>query len=127
MRDVVVLVGSRRTGSFNRKMAHALQDVAQGTLALQQVEIGVFLNLPTLQQPEMYIGAAAKLFDADGQLISEGHARVPADVHRRVRRVDREDPVGQTSRSAARSSPPDVHSARSATSGSTRVARRAGT
>jgi chromate reductase, NAD(P)H dehydrogenase (quinone) len=31
----------------------------------------VFLDVPTLQQPEAYIGGAAKLFDADGKLQSE--------------------------------------------------------
>ena len=31
----------------------------------------VFLNVPTLQQPEAYIGNAAKLFDDKGQLIEE--------------------------------------------------------
>jgi len=40
MRDVVVLVGSLRKGSFNRKMAHAMAEVAAGTLALETVEIG---------------------------------------------------------------------------------------
>jgi chromate reductase len=28
----------------------------------------VFLNMPTLQQPEVYIGGAAKMFDANGKL-----------------------------------------------------------
>jgi chromate reductase len=32
----------------------------------------VFLDVPMLQQPEAYIGGAAKLFDADGNLVSEG-------------------------------------------------------
>jgi chromate reductase, NAD(P)H dehydrogenase (quinone) len=160
MRDVVVLVGSLRKASFNRKMAHALRDIAAGTLALDEVAIGdlplynedleadvppawarfrdrvrpadavlfvtpeynrsvpgvlknaidvgsrpygksvfsrkpaavvsvtggalgafganhhlrqslVFLDMPTLQQPEMYIGGAPKLFDADGRLVSD--------------------------------------------------------
>ena len=31
----------------------------------------VFLNVPTMQQPEAYIGGAAKLFDADGKLANE--------------------------------------------------------
>jgi len=31
----------------------------------------VFLNVPTLQQPEAYIGGAAKHFDASGALIDE--------------------------------------------------------
>jgi chromate reductase len=30
----------------------------------------VFLNMPTLQQPEVYIGGAAKIFDGDGNLTS---------------------------------------------------------
>jgi len=32
----------------------------------------VFLNVPTLQQPEAYIGGADKLFDAGGKLINDG-------------------------------------------------------
>jgi chromate reductase len=31
----------------------------------------VFLDMPVLQAPEMYIGGADKLFDADGDLTSE--------------------------------------------------------
>ena len=31
----------------------------------------VFLNVPTMQQPEAYIGGAANLFDASGQLTNE--------------------------------------------------------
>jgi chromate reductase, NAD(P)H dehydrogenase (quinone) len=31
----------------------------------------VFLNVPTMQQPEAYIGGAAKLFDATGALIDD--------------------------------------------------------
>jgi len=31
----------------------------------------VFLNVPTMQQPEAYIGGAAKLFDAEGKLTNE--------------------------------------------------------
>jgi chromate reductase, NAD(P)H dehydrogenase (quinone) len=30
----------------------------------------VFLNMPTLQQPEVYIGSAAKMFDAEGKLLN---------------------------------------------------------
>ena len=160
MRDVVVLVGSLRKVSYNRKMAHALAEAAAGTLALEIVEIGalplynedleadvpqawtrfrdrvrpadavlfvtpeynrsvpgllknaidvgsrpygksvfsrkpaavvsvtqgvlgafganhhlrqslVFLDMPALQQPEMYIGGAAKLFDQDGRLVND--------------------------------------------------------
>jgi chromate reductase len=32
----------------------------------------VFLDMPVLQQPEAYVGGAAKLFDAQGSLIGEG-------------------------------------------------------
>lgn len=32
----------------------------------------VFLNVPTMQQPEAYIGGADKLFDATGKLINDG-------------------------------------------------------
>jgi chromate reductase, NAD(P)H dehydrogenase (quinone) len=31
----------------------------------------VFLDVPTLQQPEAYVGGADKLFDAAGQLIND--------------------------------------------------------
>jgi chromate reductase len=160
MRDVVVLVGSLRKASFNRKTAHALREIAAGALALEEVGIGdlplynedlepappdewarfrdrvrkadavlfvspeynrsvpgllknaidvgsrpygksvfsgkpaaivtvtggalgafganhhlrqslVFLDMPALQQPEMYIGFAAKLFDEQGRLIND--------------------------------------------------------
>jgi chromate reductase len=160
MRDVVVLVGSLRKASFNRKMAAALREIAEGTLALEQVEVGdlplynedleqdvppawarfrdrmrpadavlfvtpeynrsvpgllknaidvgsrpygksvfsrkpaavvsvtpgllgafganqhlrqslVFLDMPALQQPEAYIGGAAKLFDEQGRLSND--------------------------------------------------------
>jgi chromate reductase len=160
MRDVVVLVGSLRKASFNRKMAHAIREIAAGSLALEEVSIGdlplynedleaavpeawhrfrdrvrradavlfvtpeynrsvpgvlknaidvgsrpygksvfsrkpaavvsvtggqlgafganhhlrqslVFLDMPALQQPEMYIGGAPKLFDDQGRLTSD--------------------------------------------------------
>ena len=32
----------------------------------------VFLNVPTMQQPEAYVGHADKLFDEHGKLVSEG-------------------------------------------------------
>ncbi len=32
----------------------------------------VFLNVPTMQQPEAYLGGADKFFDADGKLINDG-------------------------------------------------------
>jgi chromate reductase len=159
-RDIVVIVGSLRKASLNRKTAKALIEVAPAALKLEIVEIGalplynddlehdpprewttfrervrradgvifvtpeynrsvpgllknaidvasrphgknawdnkpggvvsvspgaiggfganqhlrqslVFLNVPTLQQPEAYIGGAGKLFDESGQLINE--------------------------------------------------------
>ena len=159
-RDIVVIVGSLRKESFNRKMANALRELAPASLKLEIVEIGqlplynqdldtdpppawkefrarvkkadgvlfvtpeynrsipaplknaidvgsrpygqsawdkkpcavvsvspgaiggfganhhlrqsmVFLNVPTLQQPEAYIGGAAKLFDESGKMINE--------------------------------------------------------
>jgi chromate reductase len=159
--DVAVLVGSLRTGSINRKVAHALAELAPAALRLGIVEIGrlplynadddgnppaawtefrerikaahavlfvtpeynrsipaplknaldvgsrpygqsawngkpgavvsaspgaiggfganhhlrqslVFLNVPAMPQPEVYLGAADKLFDAGGQLANAG-------------------------------------------------------
>jgi chromate reductase len=156
-KDVAVVVGSLRKGSFNRKTAHALAEVAPSPLKLEIVEIGslqlynqdsdsdpfpewtafrerirradavlfvtpeynrsvpgvlknaidvgsrpygksawdkkpagivsvspgalgafganhhlrqslVFLNMPTMQAPEAYVGGADKLFDAEGKL-----------------------------------------------------------
>ncbi len=32
----------------------------------------VFLNMPTMQQPEAYVGGVAKMFDDQGKLIAEG-------------------------------------------------------
>ena len=164
VRNVAVVVGSLRKGSFNRMAAHALADLAPESLRLSIVEIGhlplydqdedtdppvawtafrsqikaadavlfvtpeynrsvpgvlknaidvgsrpygqsawsgkpaaimsvspgaigafganhhlrqslVFLDMPTLQQPEAYVGGAAGLFDADGQLVNEGTAK----------------------------------------------------
>ena len=155
-----MLVGSLRSASYNRKTAHALREIAAGTLALEEVEIGglshynedleknvpeawarfrdrvraadavlfvtpeynrsvpgllknaidvgsrpygksvfvrkpaavvsvsqgalgafganqhlrqslVFLDMPALQQPEMYIGGAPKLFDEQGRLTND--------------------------------------------------------
>jgi chromate reductase len=161
VRHVAVFVGSLRKESFNRKIAHALIELAPASLELEIVEIGqlpfynqdddasppetwtafrqrvqaadavlfvtpeynrsvpgvlknaldvasrpyghsawngkpgavvsvspgalgafganhhlrqslVFLNVPTLQQPEAYIGGVANLLDAEGKLINEG-------------------------------------------------------
>jgi len=32
----------------------------------------VFLDMPVLQQPEAYVGGAAKLFDGEGKLVNDG-------------------------------------------------------
>jgi chromate reductase len=70
-------VGSRPYGKsvFSRKPA-AVVSVTGGALGafganhhLRQSL--VFLDMPTLQQPEMYIGGAPKLFDAEGRLVSD--------------------------------------------------------
>jgi chromate reductase len=160
-KDIVVIVGSLRKESFNRKMANALVGLAPASLKLEIVEIGqlplynqdtdndppaawkefrarvkkadgvlfvtpeynrsvpaplknaidvgsrpygqsvwdkkpaavvsvspgaigafganhhlrqslVFLNMPTMQQPEAYIGGADKLFDAGGKITNDG-------------------------------------------------------
>lgn len=49
VKDVVVLVGSLRKESFNRKMAHALSELAPPSLKLEIVEIG---QLPHYNQDE---------------------------------------------------------------------------
>jgi chromate reductase, NAD(P)H dehydrogenase (quinone) len=70
-------VGSRPYGkdAFSKKPA-AVVSVSPGALAafganhhLRQSL--VFLDMPTLQQPEMYIGHAAGLFDASGKLTND--------------------------------------------------------
>ena len=35
----------------------------------------VFLNVPTMAQPEAYLGGADKLFDAQGKLVNEGTSK----------------------------------------------------
>lgn len=71
-------VASRPYGhsAFDRKPG-AVVSVSPGTLGgfganhhLRQSL--VFLNVPTMQQPEAYIGSAATLFDDAGELKSEG-------------------------------------------------------
>lgn len=71
-------VGSRPYGqsAWNGKPG-AVVSVSPGALAafganhhLRQSL--VFLNVPTMQQPEAYLGGADKLFDAEGNLVNEG-------------------------------------------------------
>ena len=160
-KDIVVIVGSLRKESFNRKMANALRELVPASLKLEIVEIGqlplynqdldadppaawkefrarikkadgvlfitpeynrsvpaplknaidvgsrpygqsawekkpaavvsvspgaiggfganhhlrqslVFLDMPTMQQPEAYVGGADKLFDASGKITNDG-------------------------------------------------------
>jgi chromate reductase len=70
-------VGSRPYGksAFARKPA-AVVSVTPGLLGAMSANHHlrtslVFLDMPTLQQPEMYIGGAAKLFDDQGRLTNE--------------------------------------------------------
>jgi chromate reductase len=73
-------VGSRRSGPQGKNAwdgkPGAVVSVSPGALGafganhhLRQSL--VFLNVPTMPQPEAYIGGAAKLFDADGRLANE--------------------------------------------------------
>jgi chromate reductase len=70
-------VGSRPSGKsvFDRKPG-AVVSVSPGQLSafganhhLRQML--VFLNVPTLQQPEAYLGGVNKLFDEGGSLVNE--------------------------------------------------------
>jgi chromate reductase len=70
-------VGSRPYGKsvFSKKPA-AIVSVVQGALggfgANQHLRQSlVFLDMPPLQQPEAYIGGAAKLFDEHGALVND--------------------------------------------------------
>ena len=167
-RDVIVLVGSLRKASLNRKIAHALIEIAPASVRLEEIAIGqlplynadletapdaswtalrtrvkkadavlfvtpeynrsvpaalknaldvasrpygancwngkpgavisgspgaiggfganhhlrqslVFLNVPTLQQPEAYIGHADTLFDEQGKLANDGTRKFLGD------------------------------------------------
>jgi len=71
-------VGSRPPGksAFLKKPA-AVMSASQGAIGgfganhhLRQM--AVFLDMPMLQQPEMYLSNAQKLFDAQGVLVDEG-------------------------------------------------------
>ncbi|MEZ5995671.1 MAG: NAD(P)H-dependent oxidoreductase [Hyphomonadaceae bacterium] len=74
-------VGSRPYGQsvFNGKPA-AVISVSMGAIGgfganhhLRQSL--AFLNMPALQQPEAYVGAAHTLFDEQGKLVNEGTAK----------------------------------------------------
>ncbi len=70
-RDIVVLVGSLRKGSFNRKTAHALIEVAPPALKFEIVEIG---GLPHFNEdlesdpPREWTEFHARVQRADGVL-----------------------------------------------------------
>ena len=50
----------------------------------------VFLDMPALQQHEMYIGGAPKQFDSEGRLTNDDTCAAE-EVRRRVCRADRDD------------------------------------
>ena len=74
--DVAVLVGSLRKGSFNRKMALALAELAKPKLALEIVEIGDLslyddlegqLGLRQLRQGQRHLPVERALAEAPDQ------------------------------------------------------------
>jgi chromate reductase, NAD(P)H dehydrogenase (quinone) len=83
VRDVAVLVGSLRKDSINRKVAHALTELAPYSLKLEIVEIG---QLPLYNQdsdqdpPKAYLDFRARVKAADAVLfVTPEHNRsVPA-------------------------------------------------
>ncbi len=64
-------VGSRPYGSsvWDRKPG-AIVSCSPSAIDLRQSL--VFLNVPTMQQPEAYLGHADKLFDEQGKLVNDG-------------------------------------------------------
>jgi len=83
VRDVAVIVGSLRKDSINRKVAHALVELAPPSLKLEIVEIG---QLPLYNQdsdqdpPQAYLDFRARVKAADAVLfVTPEHNRsVPA-------------------------------------------------
>jgi chromate reductase, NAD(P)H dehydrogenase (quinone) len=83
VRNVAVLVGSLRKDSINRKVAHALAELARPSLRLEIVEIG---QLPLYNQdsdqdpPQAYLDFRARIKAADAILfVTPEHNRsVPA-------------------------------------------------
>ena len=53
----------------------------------------MFLNVPTMQQPEAYVGHVHKLFDENGKLVNDGTRQIPAAVHAGVRELGRDGPI----------------------------------
>ena len=50
----------------------------------------VFLNVPTMQQPEAYVGHVDKLFDENGRFVGDCTRQIPAGVHAGFRQLGRE-------------------------------------
>jgi chromate reductase len=69
-RDIAVIVGSLRKDSLNRKMAHALIELAPPSLKLQIVEIGDLplynQDLETSDPPPAYTAFRQRVARADG-------------------------------------------------------------
>jgi chromate reductase len=84
-RDIVVIVGSLRKESFNRKMANALSELAPAALKLEIVEIG---QLPLYNQdldadpPAAWKEFRARVKKADGVLFitPEYNRSIPAPL-----------------------------------------------
>ena len=84
-RDIVVIVGSLRKESFNRKMANALRELAPAALKLELVEIG---QLPLYNQdldadpPAAWKAFRERLKKADGVLFitPEYNRSIPAPL-----------------------------------------------
>jgi chromate reductase, NAD(P)H dehydrogenase (quinone) len=81
-RNVAVVVGSIRAGSFNRMMAHALMGLAPASLALEVVEIGLPLYNQDLETgpPAEWTAFRQRIRAADAVLfVTPEHNRsVPA-------------------------------------------------
>ena len=84
-KDIVVIVGSLREESFNRKMANALRELAPAALKLEIVEIG---QLPLYNQdldadpPAAWRELRARIKKADGVLFvtPEYNRSIPAPL-----------------------------------------------
>lgn len=97
-KDIVVLVGSLRKESFNRKMANALRELAPASLKLEIVEIG---QLPLYNQdldsnpPPEWTAFRQRVKKADGVLFvtPEYNRSVPAVLKNAIDVASR--PYGQ--------------------------------
>jgi chromate reductase len=99
-RDVVVLVGSLRKESFNRKTANALQPLAPASLVLSQVEIGTLPHYNAdleADVPAQWAAFRARLRKADAYLFvtPEYNRSVPGVLKNAIDVGSR--PTGQSS------------------------------